>query len=244
MRSNCRNSNQKHVPVWNTPDILSSDRDGAQASIISPSGHRCSSSQEISRRERCNFDGIRVSCLAIVEEHPRNERCSSLGRSIPLSSTKYSDPAFAMEQQSPDRMVCLWVSSSDSDSEPGPASSSRSSSFPHSTSCMVNEMRFLNGVISANSSSASWNRKPSRTNSSMDGAYASKKGVRGWCESRKSMPRNSRWRRFLSFGQVKSEGNESTPETWRPKTVFSGFCKSISNHRVESSADRRDICDR
>ena len=244
MGNNRRSSSTNDVPVWNTPEILSSDRKGAQASIISPNGDRCSSSHEISRRERCKFDGIRVSWLAIVEEHPRNERCFSMGRSMQLPFTRCSDPAFAMEQQSPGCIVCLCVSSSESDS--ASLSSSRSSPFPHLTSCMINETRLLKGVISAKSSSASWNRNPSRTSSSMDETYASKNGVISWCEPRKSIPCNSRWRRFLSFGQVRSEGNESVPEMWRPKTVLEpcGSCKSVSNHRVESWTDRRDICDR
>lgn len=111
---------------------------------------------------------------------------------------------------------------------------------------MINEMRFSKGVISANNSSASWNRSPSRTSSSMDGMDESKKGVIDGCETRKSIPCSSRRRRFFSFGQAKSEGNESAPETWRPKTVLgpSGFWESISNHRVESCTERRDICDR
>lgn len=85
VRYSCRNSGVDPVPVWKAPEMLSSDSDGAQASTISPSGSKCSSSQETSRRERCNFDGIRVNCLAIVEEHPLNERRFNSGRSRPLS---------------------------------------------------------------------------------------------------------------------------------------------------------------
>ena len=220
--------------MWNAPEILSSDRDGAQASIISPRGWRCSSSHEISRRKRRNPDGIRVKCLVIVEEHPRNERCFRAGRSISLPPIECG-PVLAIAQQSPDCAVCLRVSSSDSDSELDQISSSSSSSSPpHSTSCTVNETRFLNGMINANSSSISWNRKPSKASPSIDEPYASKKGAGDTRESRKSIPRNSRWCRFFSLGQVKSDGNGSAPETWSPKTVSgpSEFWERISDHRL------------
>jgi hypothetical protein len=247
MKDGRRDSSPERLPVWNTPEILSSDRDCAQDSIISPSGSRCSSSQEISSRERRNFEGIRVKCLVIVEEHPRRERFFSMGRSKPLLSNGCDPSIFAMAQQSPGCMVCLWVSSSESESEPASAPpSSRSPSFPHPASCMVNETRFLNEPISANSSSTSRNRNPSKTSSSMDELWTSKNGMSDSRESRKSMPRSSRWCRFWSFGQANSNGNGSAPVRCRPKTVLgpSGFCESISNHRVESSTDRSDISDR
>lgn len=90
--------------------MLSSERDGAQASIISLSGSKCSSSQEISSRERFKFDGTLAKRFVIVEEHPRNERCFRVGKIISASSTGCDvDPALEIEQQSPGRMVRLLV---------------------------------------------------------------------------------------------------------------------------------------